>query len=160
MRFRKLTVCVFISLLLLSACTNGKQSDSIDESVMSAWTGNYSVQHRKETIETYRKKYIPVYVTNLETSQVSFHVDFDAVSCGSVILTPVDDATKGAELNTVVDFSGDASVENRLVTVDIAWWYEAPANVQTYKVWSYLLWVKDATGTMHYYYFRIDYTVK
>lgn len=156
--FRKIIAAIFAALLLLTACSDRQAFDRVDESVMPAWEGDYSVQHKKEAIEQYRKKYIPIYVVNLNTSKVSFEVDFTAVSCGSVILTPVDDATKGAELNTIVDFSGEASVDNRLVTVDIMWWYNAPANVQTYKVWSYLFWVKDTNGVAHYYYFRVDYT--
>ena len=159
MYFRKVAVMIFAVLIFLSACSGQKQFDRVDESVMLAWEGDYSAQNRKDAIDQYRRKYIPIYVVNLNTSKVSFKVDFTAASCGSVILTPVDDTTKGAELNTTVDFSGEASVENQIVTVDIMWWYDAPSNVQTYKVWSYLFWVKDTSGVAHYYYFRVDYTV-
>ena len=71
--FRKIIAAIFAALLLLSACSDRQAFDRVDESVMPAWEGDYSVQHKKEAIEQYRKKYIPIYVVNLNTSKVSLH---------------------------------------------------------------------------------------
>lgn len=159
MRKHRLFALSVAVVLLLAACAKGQKTDKIDASVLSAWEGSYSVQNRKDAIAEYQKKYIPVYIVNTENNAVSFQIDFEGTECGSVMLTPVDDSTKGAELNTVMDFTGNASVDGKTVTVDISWWFDAKASIRTYKLWSYLFWVKDAEGVRHYYYFRMDYTV-
>lgn len=159
MKKQRLFAWMVAVMLLLTACGDRRQHDAIDDSVLSAWEGSYSVQKRKEAISEYQKKYIPVYVVNLESNTVSFQIDFEGTACGSVVLTPVNDAEKGAELNTIMDFTGEASVDGKTVTVDISWWFNATDSVRTYKLWSYLFWVKDAEGVQHYYYFRLDYTV-
>ena len=158
MKSCKLFALLISCIMLLSACDGKSDPVRIDSAVLEAWEGTYTVQKRKEAIDVYQKQYIPLYIVNFEGNSVTFEIDFAGTECGSVLLTPVDDSTKGAELNTVMDFSGKASVDGNLVTVDIGWWFDAADNVRMYKFWSYLFWVKDAEGIQHYYYFRLDYT--
>lgn len=152
-------LCFLLILVVLTSCSPTPDVNAVDSAVLPAWEGKFSVEQRKNAIAEYQKKYIPIYVVNLEGEYITFQLDFEGTSCGNVILTPVDDSTKGAELNTVMDFAGQAEVNGKTVTVDISWWFDAKASVRTYKLWSYLFWVKDADDVQHYYYFRVDYTV-
>lgn len=142
---------------LLPACAK-EQPGSIDQNVLAAWEGEYSKQARADAIMEYEMKYIPVYATNIEGNTVHFTVDFEAVSCGRVMLSPVVTSGKQSEADTVVDFDTTAQVDGRTVSVDIGWWKQASVVAKSYRIWSYLIWVKDADGMMHYYYFRVDHT--
>lgn len=145
-------------IVLLSACADKPNSNAIDDMVLSAWEGSFSIENRRNAIHTYAKKFIPVYAGNLEGDFVSFTIDFDATECGHAILAPVNDTAKDAELNTIVDFVGDVSVRDKVVTVDVSWWYDSEAPVKNHQQWSYLFWVSDASDVRHYYYFRVDYS--
>lgn len=158
MKLQRICAVLLVAVLLLCACGDKRPTNAIDSAVMPAWVGDFSLENRKNTIAQYQKKYIPVYYVNVESDTVTFQLDFEGVSCGNVTLTPVDDSVKGAELNTIMDFTGKASVDGETVTVDISWWFHAKDSVRTYKLWSYLFWVTDAEGVRHYYYFRLDYT--
>lgn len=150
---------LLLAVVVLCACGDKRPQNAIDSAVMPAWVGDFSLEKRKNTIAEYQKKYIPVYYVNVESDTVTFQLDFEGAECGAVTLTPVDDSVKGSELNTIIDFTGEASVDGKTVTVDISWWFGASDTVRSYKLWSYLFWVKDAEGVRHYYYFRVDYTV-
>lgn len=155
-RFWILLIC--LSVLLFPGC--GKQrADAIDDAVLDAWEGAYSKEARRDAVEQYAMKYIPVYAVNMEGTTVSFTVDYDAVSCGRVMLAPVVTNGKQSEVDTVVDFDTQATLDGRTVIVDIGWWNNASVVTKSYQIWGYLLWVKDADDVMHYYYFRVDHTV-
>ena len=159
MKLQKLYALLLAVSLMLCACGGNQSQNAIDSAVMPAWEGDFSLENRKNTIAEYQKKYIPVYYVNVESDSVTFQLDFEGAACGKVTLTPVDDSVKGAELNTIMDFTGNASVDGKTVTVDISWWFDASDTIRSYKLWSYLFWVTDAEGVRHYYYFRLDYTI-
>jgi len=152
-----LVLCLVILISVFGGCGQQKRENSIDVSVLPAWTGKYSKDARAEAIKRYAQTYVPVYAMNITGDSVTFTLDFEAVSCGNVVLAPVDDMVKDGELNTIVDFSTDASVSGKEVTVDISWWYRAAASARSYTQWSYLFWISDGDGTYHYFYFRVDY---
>lgn len=158
MRNGKVMALILAVLILLTACGEKTRENAIDSAVLTCWEGTYSKENRADAIAEYEMRYIPVFAVNIDGDTVSFAIDFDGVSCGSVTLAPVDADTKNGELNTVVDFTTEASVEGNLVTVDISWWHETTI-AQGNTLWSYLFWVKDAEGVNHYYYFRVDYSV-
>ena len=157
MNMKRVLALLLTMGLLLCGCSKQKEN-RIDGSVLAAWEGKFAVEQRESAIAEYQKRFIPVYAVNVEGTEVVFELDFEGVACGSVLLTPVDDSTKGAELSTVIDFTGEAAVDGTTVTVDIGWWQNAQDNVRNYKLWSYLFWVTDAQDVRHYYYFRVDYT--
>ena len=156
-KYMRLLAIVFVVVLLLTSCEGRKQDNAIDDAVLAAWEGTFSIENRKAAIKTYVSKYMPVYAGNLEGNTVSFTVDFDAVDCGFATLSPVNDAVKDGEVNTIVDFVGDVSIQDNVILVDVGWWYSAKASVKNHQQWSYLFWVKDENQVNHYYYFRVDY---
>ncbi len=154
---RALAIFLCVCVVMLSSC-GGKPDNGIDASVLAAWEGRYSPESRAQAIAEYEKTYIPVYAVNVDGDHVHFSVDFDAVSCGKVMLSPIANGDKSSEADTVVDFYAQAELDGNSVIVDIGWWNESPVSTQKYTVWSYLLWVKDSDGVNHYYYFRVDHS--
>lgn len=157
---RKTAAFILILVILagsLCACKKPEKGEYIDDSVLAAWQGKYSKDARKTAIAEYFEDYIPVYAMNIESGCVSFRLDFQAAEWGSVTLAPVDDSIKDFEVNTVVDFSTELSIDGDVATVNIDWWYQAPAATKQYLQWSYLFWVKDTEGEQHYFYFRVNY---
>lgn len=158
MRKQIALILIFVTLsCCLCACHGPDRAERIDDSVLAAWEGKYSKNARKTAIAEYFEDYISVYAVNIESSCVSFKLDFEAVECGPVTLAPVDDSIKDFEVNTVVDFGTDLTADGNVATVKIDWWYDAPAATKQYVQWSYLFWIKDAEGVQHYYYFRVNY---
>lgn len=156
-RRQSILSCFLAVMLLLTACMEQEAKNPIDASVLAAWEGAYSKDNRAKAIDEYDKFYIPALATNVDGSTVSFEIDFNGESVGKVMLAPVDDGNQNAESDIIVDFTTDATLDGSMVYVDIGWWETAPAAMKTYSLWSYLLWVKDADGVSHYYYFRVNY---
>lgn len=158
MRKRIAFILALVTLVsCLCACNGPDQAERIDDSVLAAWEGKFSKDARKTAIAEYFEDYVSVYAVNIESSCVSFKLNFEAVEYGPVTLAPVDDSIKDFEVNTVVDFGTDLTVDGDVATVKIDWWYDAPAATKQYVQWSYLFWIKDSEGVQHYFYFRVNY---
>lgn len=127
--------------------------------LLKAWSGGFTNEKLKSTITKYQTTCTNFVVKKGSGSSVSFDTDFD-VSWGSVShLSPVDDSRIETELNGYIDLYVSVVCTDRKVTVPIDWWYrDMDSWTTSYKVWSYLVCVRDTNDNVHYYYFRVDYS--
>ena len=127
--------------------------------LLKAWSGGFTEEKLKSTITKYQTTCTNFVVKKGSGSSVSFDTDFD-VSWGSVsLLSPVDDSRIETELDGYIDLYVSVVCTDRTVTVPIDWWYrDMDSWTTSYKVWSYLVCLRDTDGNKHYYYFRVDYS--
>ena len=150
-------VLTFVFLILLVGCQDAKSGET--NTVLKAWTGEYSKSRMKSAIRKYKNNYTNIVVEKDGESTFSFETDFEVASCSVVCLSLVDDRDIDAELNGYIDLFLHTSHDSNTVTIPIDWWYSDDDSwVNNYTVWSYLVRVKDENGDSHYYYFRVDYS--
>ena len=151
---KKFTAVVLIlsALVLLIGCQK-------KDSVLKAWSGEYSKEEKISAINEYRENYANIVLKKGGASSVSFETDFEVSSCSVPLLSRVDDTNIEVELNGYIDTYIETSSEGRTVTIPVDWWYATTDSwVNDYLIWSYLVSVKDINGGTHYYYFRVDYS--
>lgn len=127
--------------------------------VLKAWSGDFSEEKLKSAINEYQSNYTNIVLEKDNTSSVSFETDFEVSSCSMGRLSRTDDTDIEVELNSYIDLFLETNYDGRTVTIPLDWWYTGEDSwVNDYLVWSYLVHVKDANGSNHYYYFRVDYS--
>ncbi len=150
-------VLTFVFLILLVGCQDAKSHEK--NTVLNAWSGEYSESKLKSAIRKYKNNYTSIVLAKDGESTVSFETDFEVLSCSVVRLSPVDDRDINVELHGYIDLFLDTTHNSNTVTIPIDWWYRDDDSwVNDYTVWSYLVRVKDENGDSHYYYFRVDYS--
>ncbi|MBR2907566.1 MAG: hypothetical protein IKC26_05915 [Clostridia bacterium] len=147
-----------------SAYTTGSYSAETNSSVLKAWTGEFSEDKLKAAINEYQSSYHNIVFAgngegaHIEAVDISFETDFEVSLCSVSRLAPVDDTDINVELNGYIDLALIPDCDGKRVTVDAGWWHGDDDWVQSYPVWSYLVRLTDADDTVHYYYFRVDYS--
>ena len=147
-------------LLVLVGCQgNQTQGSKTNSNVLKAWSGEFSEDKLKSAINEYQKNYTNIILEDGSTSSVSFETDFEVSSCWVSHLSPADDMNIEIELNSYIDLVIETKCEGKTVTIPIDWLYkDDDSGVNDPLIWSYLVGVKDANGSSHYYYFRVDYS--
>lgn len=156
---KKLIVLVFTFaiLILLVGCQNTTNQST--DTVLKAWSGEFSEKELKLAIKEYQNNYINIVLEKDSASSVSFETDFEVSSCSVSRLSRIDDTDIDVELNSYIDLFVETGCDGRIVTVPIDWWYaNGDSWVNDYLLWSYLVRVKDVNGNSYYYYFRVDYS--
>ena len=160
-------VLVFAVLVLLVGCQEAKPKNTVEHSnpsnetvnVLKAWSGEFSEKKLESAINEYQINYTNIVLEKGNVSSVSFETDFEVSSCSVSRLSLTDDTDVDIELDSYIDMMVKTSCDGRTVTIPIDWWYAKNDSwVNDYLVWSYLVHVKDANGSNHYYYFRVDYS--
>ena len=127
--------------------------------VLYAWTGEFSKENLQKAIEEYRQNYTPfVSGETVGISQVFFGTDFDIAEFAVSRLSKVDDSNINVEMKGYIDLSIKKERDERRIIIDVDWWHKPEGWTRDYPIWSYLVYVKDTAGTVHYYYFRVDYS--
>lgn len=150
------------------AATNENQLQNVEKSSNSttkilnlekAWSGEFSEEKLISAINEYKNNYTNVVLEQGGASSISFETDFEVSSCSVIRLSRIDDTDIEVELNGYIDLFLETGCDGRIITIPVDWWYTGGSSwVNNYFVWSYLVRVKDANGSEHYYYFRVDYS--
>ena len=144
----------FISLVGCSASQPGKT----DSEILNAWTGEFTEEKLKETINLYEKKYSNIIIDDtVEGASVSFEVDFDVTYCRVTRLSCVSKDDILVELNGYIDLYPETEYSGNRVTIHTDWWND-DSWAKNYPIWSYLVLLKDTDNNEHYYYFRTNYS--
>ena len=139
--------------------TDQSNSTTLSSPVLKAWSGEFSEEKLKSTINVYQSNYKNIVLEKGNTSNISFETDFEVSSCSVSRLSRVDDTDIEVELHSYIDLFIKTNCDGRTVTIPINWWYVGDDSwVNDYFIWSYLVRVKDTNDSIHYYYFRVDYT--
>lgn len=161
------SVLTFTILVLFVGCkeiqsqNTESSSDTTNKiaNVMKAWSGEFSEEDLKLAINEYQMNYANVVLEKGGMSSISFETDFEVSSCSIGRLSRTDDTDMEVELYGYIDRFLETNYDGRTVTIPLDWWYTGQDSwVNDYLVWSYLVRVKDANGSNHYYYFRVDYS--
>ena len=152
-----------IALVLALVCMLGlvgcQENQPENTDVLKAWSGEFSEEKLKSTINLYQSNYKNIVLEKGNTSNISFETDFEVSSCSVSRLSRVDGTDIEVELHSYIDLFIETSCDGRTVTIPINWWYVGDDSwVNDYFIWSYLVRVKDTNDSIHYYYFRVDYT--
>ena len=131
--------------------------------VLHAWTGEFSEENFRKTIESYQQNCTPfIFDEKNTTSSVTFETGFSISEAKIFRLTLVDDSNIAIEaegwgrLVIYIEFEHNDTE----ISVDIAdWWHRFHENEEVNKVyiWSYIICAKDTAGAEHYFYFRVQY---
>ena len=126
------------------------------ESILEAWTGDFTEEKLKSAIDEYKTDYKNIAFRE-GAWQVSFGIGFQASSCAVVRTSIVDENNADFELNEgILDFYPDGDVNiNKIAYLPI---YTADELPQNCSVISYLVCAENNRGEEHYYYFRVDYS--
>ena len=139
--------------------TDQSNSTTLSSPALKAWSGEFSEEKLKSTINVYQSNYKNIVLEKGNTSSISFETDFEVSSCSVSRLSRVDDSDIEVELHSYIDLFIETNCDGRTVTIPINWWYVGDDSwVNDYFIWSYLVRVKDTNDSIHYYYFRVDYT--
>ena len=152
-----------IALVLALVCMLGlvgcQENQPENTDVLKAWSGEFSEEKLKSTINVYQSNYKNIVLEKGNTSSISFETDFEVSSCSVSRLSRVDDTDIEVELHSSIYLFIEPNCDGRTVTIPINWWYVGDDSwVNDYFIWSYLVCVKDTNDSIHYYYFRVDYT--
>lgn len=157
---KKVMAIVLASILLLSlaGCGHPEETEPGDdqprETILKAWTGEYSKEKREEAIREYQRNYSNIVFEDADdAATVSFEVEHDVASCYVSMVAPVSQSDMEVELGGYIDLFVKTEYQDNKVTIHTGWGLE-----ESRGVWSYLVCVKDTEGAAHYYYFRVDYT--
>lgn len=153
--------------LLLSGC-KGVAPDSTEPpetteskpkpQILSAWTGEFSNEKLELAIKEYQQNYTPIVSEGANVSAVSFEPGFDIAEFSVSSLSKVDDRDINVEMKGYIDLYIEKKCDGRKITIATDWWYGLGSNTKAYPVWSYLVYVKDMAGELHYFYFRVQYS--
>ena len=175
----KRIVCLILMCMLLlsmlSAC--GKQPNDPPETtaatdppatteaapkhhLLYAWTGQFSEEDLEQAIKEYQQNYTPIVFEGADdASAVSFEPGFDIEKISVARLSKVDDRKIDVEMRSYLDLHIETKCDGRKITIATDWWYDDPTSwTRQIPVWSYLVYVKDRSGEVHYYYFRVKYS--
>ena len=152
-----------IALVLALVCMLGlvgcQENQPENTDVLKAWSGEFSEEKLKSTINVYQSNYKNIVLEKGKTSNISFETDFEVSSCSVPLISLVDDTDIEVELHSSIYLFIEPNCDGRTVTIPINWWYVGDDSwVNDYFIWSYLVRVKDTNDGIHYYYFRVDYT--
>ena len=127
-----------------------------EESILKAWTGEFTEEKLKSAIDEYETNYKNIAFRE-GAWQVSFGVGFQTSSCVVVRASIVDENNADFEFNEgVLDFHPNVNVNiNRIAYLPI---YTADDLPENCSVISYLVCAKEYYGEEHYFYFRVDYS--
>lgn len=158
---KKLIALMLASILLLSlaGCGHPEEAEPGDdrpgETILKAWTGEYSKNKREEAIREYQRNYSNIVFEDAEdAATVTFEVEHDVASCYVSMVAPVSQSDMEVEVDGYIDLFVKTEYQDNKVTIHTGWGLE-----ESRPVWSYLVCVKDTEGAAHYYYFRVDYTM-
>ena len=126
--------------------------------ILSAWTGEFSKEKLEQAIKEYQQNYTPIVSDGENVSAVSFEPGFDIAEFTVSRLSKVDDRDINVEMSGYIDLYIDKKCDGKKITIATDWWYGLGSNTKAYPVWSYLVYVKDTAGELHYYYFRVQYS--
>ena len=165
---RSIALFLIFTILLVFVGCQATQAPSTETSstaneqnvnVMKAWSGEFSEEKLKQAINEYKSNYTNIVLERHSASNVSFETDLDISSCSVSRLAQVDDSNIEIELHNYIDLLIEVKCDGGTVTVPIDWWYTGDDSwVNDHFVWSYLVYIEDANGGSHYYYFRVDYS--
>ena len=165
MRKMKRFFALLIVSLLLTGC-KGVAPDSTEPpettetkpkpQILSAWTGEFSKEKLEQAIKEYQQNYTPIVSDGENVSAVSFEPGFDIAEFTVSRLSKVDDRDINVEMSGYIDLYIDKKCDGKKITIATDWWYGLGSNTKAYPVWSYLVYVKDTAGELHYYYFRLQ----
>ena len=148
-------VLILTIFVLLVGC----QENQPKNTVLKAWSGEFSEKKLISAIKEYQRNYTNLVLEKDGTSSISFETDFEVSSCSVARLSPTDDTDIKVELHGYIDLYVETNSNGRTVTMPVDWWYAGESSwVNDYLVWSYLVRVKDTNGGDHYYYFRVDFS--
>ena len=158
---------ILVIVLLLTGC-KGVAPDSTEPpettepkpkpQILSAWTGEFSKEKLEQAIKGYQQNYTPIVSDGANVSAVSFEPGFDIAEFTVSRLSKVDDRDINVEMKGYIDLYIDKKCDGKKITIATDWWYGLGSNTKAYPVWSYLVYVKDTAGEVHYYYFRVKYS--
>ena len=158
---------LLVIVLLLTGC-KGVAPDSTEPPettetkpkphVLYGWTGEYSDENFRKTIETYLQDCTPYVSDGTNGNSVSFEMNLEVVGAGVSRLTGVDDRDVAGELSGYLCTSVDVTHVDGRITVATDWWHKDDGWTRDIPIWSYLVCVKDKTGAKHYCYFRVKYS--
>ena len=126
--------------------------------ILSAWTGEFSKEKLEQAIKEYQQNYTPIVSDGENVSAVSFEPGFDIAEFTVSRLSKVDDRDINVEMKGYIDLHIEEKCDGKKITIATDWWYGLGSNTKAYPVWSYLVYVKDTAGELHYYYFRVQYS--
>lgn len=136
----------------------GKEFSS--ETILEAWTGEFSEDELTKAIAKYEKSYSPCEMTEAEKS-VPFFIclNYEPAGASVIRLSSVDPDDINVELNGYIDMCPEVTCISNNIAVDLSWWFdEKDSWCGNYTMWSYLLLVTDSDGLKHHYYFRVSYS--
>ncbi len=172
-RIISLAVGILLLLSMLGACgrqppdhtkpTNNTQPPATTEvapkpNVLYVGTGKISDEKLEQAIKEYQENYTPFVSDGTNGTSVSFETDFEISSVSVPLLSKVDDRDIDIERRGYIDLVVETMHVDKRFMVSTDWWYGSGSNTKAYPVWSYLVYVKDTAGTVHYYYFRVKYS--
>ncbi len=160
---------ILVIALLLTGC-KGVAPDSTEppettESkpklhVLYGWTGEFSKENLRKTIEAYQQNYTPIVSDGADNvSAVSFEPGFDIAEFTVSRLSKVNDGDINVEMKGYIDLHIEEKCDGRKITIATDWWHKSTYwGTKQIPVWSYLVYVRDTADTVHYYYFRVQYS--
>lgn len=127
-----------------------------EESILKAWTGEFTEEKLNSAIKEYKTNYKNI-IFREGAWQVSFSIGFQTSSCVVVRTSIVDENNAEFELNEgALDFYPNVDVNiNKVAYLPIYTAKELPENCS---IISYLVCAENYAGEEHYYYFRVDYS--
>ena len=174
MKKRKVFSWLLIIALLLTGCktlsldntrpTNNTEPPVTTEAmpkpyILYAWTGGFSEEELEQAIKEYQQNYTPIVFEGADdASAVSFEPGFDIEKISVARLSKVDDRKIDVEMRSYLDLHIETKCDGRKITIATDWWYGSTGWTRQIPVWSYLVYVKDRAGEVHYYYFRVKYS--
>ena len=165
-KYRIFAILLVIALLLTGCKDVAPDSTEPPETtetkpkpqILSAWTGEFSKEKLEQAIKEYQQNYTPIVSDGENVSAVSFEPGFDIAEFTVSRLSKVDDRDINVEMSGYIDLYIDKKCDGKKITIATDWWYGLGSNTKAYPVWSYLVYVKDTAGELHYYYFRVQYS--
>lgn len=133
------------------------------KNIVTAANAEYLLdEDAQKAIADYKAGYTP-YTSKMANgiltgvSKIAFETDYDIGNASVYRVARVDENNADMELQGYAGEKPQVKWDGRKVTVDIGWWHTATGFAKSYPVWSYVIRVKDAAGTFHNYYFRVEY---
>ena len=127
-----------------------------EESILEAWTGEFTEEKLDSAIKEYKTNYKNI-IFREGAWRVGFSIGFKTSSCVVVRTSIVDENNAEFELNEgALDFNPNVDVNiNKVAYLPIYTAKELPENCS---IISYLVCAENYAGEEHYYYFRVDYS--
>ena len=130
--------------------------EEIIDNVLKGWDGDFSEDILRDVIREYEDRCSPIVFAEGDPPRIVFSTGFTVTSCSVGRLSFVDDTDIEAELYGYIDTLPETEILNDTVTIYTDWWSTRSEFLTKYPIWSYLVMIKDESGTNHFYYFRVD----